>query len=107
IKYAKNFKDLTRERLRMNARLEVKKDPKVLAIEAKLKDTISLNVEKQPLSLTYRVEDEVLLITSPGSTAQMYSHTYYVGDLIMPGNKGQPNPVAAVTSQMGVGPNSA
>ena len=160
IKYAKNFKDLTRERLRMNARLEVKKDPKVLAIEAKLKDTISLNVEKQPLSeaitflqnytglnivldpkalndegltsaapvsltvnnvqlktalklllrplgLTYRVEDEVLLITSPGSTAQMYPHTYYVGDLIMPANKGQPNPVAAVTSQMGVGPNSA
>ena len=38
IKYAKNFKDLTRERLRMNARLEPKKDPKVLAIEAKLKD---------------------------------------------------------------------
>ena len=160
IKFPKSFKDLTRERLRMNARLEVKKDPKVLAIEAKLKDTISLNVDKQPLSeaitflqnytglnvvldpkalndegltsaapvsltvnnvqlktalklllrplgLTYRVEDEVLLITSPGSTAQMYSHTYYVGDLIMPANKGQPNPVAAVTSQMGAGPNSA
>ena len=144
----------------MNARLEVKKDPKVLAIEAKLKDTISLNVDKQPLSeaitflqnytglnivldpkalndegltsaapvsltvnnvqlktalklllrplgLTYRVEDEVLLITSPGSTAQMYPQTYYVGDLIMPANKGQPNPVAAVTNQMGAGPNSA
>ena len=156
----KNFKDLTRERLRMNARLEVKKDPKVLAIEAKLKDTISLNVDKQPLSeaitflqnytglnvvldpkalndegltsaapvsltvnnvqlktalklllrplgLTYRVEDEVLLITSPGSTAQMYPHTYYVGDLIMPANKGQSNPVAAVANQMGAGPNSA
>ena len=29
IKFPKNFKDLTRERLRMNARLEVKKDPKV------------------------------------------------------------------------------
>ena len=50
IKYAKNFKDLTRERLRMNARLEPKKDPKVLAIEAKLKDPISLNMDKQPLS---------------------------------------------------------
>jgi len=122
IKYATNFKDLTRERLRMNQKLEVKKDPKVLAIEAKLKDPISLNVDKQPLSeaitflqnytglnvvldpkalndegltsaspvsltvnnvqlktalklllrplgLTYRVEDEVLLITSPASSA--------------------------------------
>ncbi len=160
IKYAKNFKDLTRERLRMNARLEVKKDPKVLAIEAKLKDTISLNVDKQPLSeaitflqnytglnvvldpkalndegltfaapvsltvnnvqlktalklllrplgLTYRVEDEVLLITSPGSTTQMYPHTYYVGDLIMPVNKGQYNPMAPVVNQIGSGPNSA
>ena len=118
IKYAKNFKDLTRERLRTNQRLEVKKDPKVLAIEAKLKEPISLNVDKQPLSeaitflqnytglnivldpkalsdegltsaapvsltvnnvqiktalklllrplgLTYKAEDEVLLITSP------------------------------------------
>ena len=144
----------------MNARLEVKKDPKVLAIEAKLKDTISLNVDKQPLSeaitflqnytglnvvldpkalndegltsaapvsltvnnvqlktalklllrplgLTYRVEDEVLLITSPSaSTAQMYPHTYYVGDLIMPVNKGQWNPMAPVSNQNG-GPNSA
>ena len=49
IKFPKNFKDLTRERLQMNARLEIKKDPKVLAIEAKLKDPISLNVDKQPL----------------------------------------------------------
>src|SRR3974377_410928 len=50
IKYAKNFKDLTRERLRTNARLEVKKDPKVRGTEAKLKKPISLNVDKQPLS---------------------------------------------------------
>ena len=160
IKLPKNFKDLTRERLRMNARLEVKKDPKVLAIEAKLKDTVSLNVDKQPLSeaitflqnytglnivldpkalndegltsaapvsltvnnvqvktalklllrplgLTYRVEDEVLLITSPSaSTAQMHPKTYYVGDLIMPVNKGQWNPMAAVSNQNG-SPNSA
>ena len=143
----------------MNARLEVKKDPKVLAIEAKLKDSISLNVDKQPLSeaitflqnytglnvvldpkalndegltsatpvsltvnnvqlktalklllrplgLTYRVEDEVLLITSPGSTAQMFPKTYYVADLIMPANRGQQNPVAAVASDIGAGPNS-
>ena len=33
----------------MNARLEPKKDPKVLAIEAKLKEPISINVDKQPL----------------------------------------------------------
>jgi type II secretory pathway component GspD/PulD (secretin) len=156
IKYAKNFKDLTRERLRMNRKLEVKKDPKVLAIEAKLKDPISLNVDKQPLSeaiaflqnytglnvvldpkalsdegltsaapvsltvnnvqlktalklllrplgLTYKVEDEVLLITSPqASTAQMYPQTYYVGDLIMPVNRAQHTPLATATTAMGV-----
>ena len=34
----------------MNARLEPRKDPKVLAIEAKLKEPVSLNVDKQPLS---------------------------------------------------------
>ena len=143
----------------MNARLEVKKDPRVLAIEAKLKDTISLNVDKQPLSeaitflqnytglnvvldpkalndegltsaapvsltvnnvqlktalklllrplgLTYRVEDEVLLITSPGSTAQMFTKPYYVGDLIMPANKGHHNPLAGVADEIGAGPNA-
>ena len=46
----KNFKDLTRERLAMNARLEPKQDPQVLAIESKLKDRVSINMEKQPLS---------------------------------------------------------
>ncbi len=50
IKYARNFKDLTRERLAMNARLQPRKDPKVLAIESKLKEPISLNVDKQSLS---------------------------------------------------------
>ena len=50
IKFAKNFKDLTRERLEMNAQLEPKKDPHVLAIEAKLKDRVSINMDKQPLS---------------------------------------------------------
>ena len=121
----KNFKDLTRERLRMNQRLEIKKDPKVLAIEAKLREPISLNMDKQPLSeaitflqnytglnivldpkalgdegltsaapvsltvnniqlktalklllrplgLTYKVEDEVLLITSPQATRRRH-----------------------------------
>jgi type II secretory pathway component GspD/PulD (secretin)/uncharacterized protein YigA (DUF484 family) len=156
IKMPKNFKDLTRERLKMNARLEIKKDPRVLAIEAKLRDPISLNVDKQPLSeavtflqnytglnivldpralsdegitsaapvsltvnniqlktalklllrplgLVYKVEDEVLLITSPQSTAQeMFPRTYYVGDLIMPANKTNPNPVKAAVDAMGV-----
>ena len=155
IKFAKNFKDLTRDRLRTNQRLEVKKDPKVLAIEAKLKESISLNVDKQPLSetitflhnytgmnvvldpkalsdegltsaapvsltvnnvqlktalklllrplgLTYKVEDEVLLITSPqASTDQMIPRTYYVGDLIMPVNKSQQNPLSAATNALG------
>ena len=134
----KNFKDLTRDRLRMNERLEPKKDPKTLAIEAKLNEPVTVNFDKQPLGdaiaflqnytalnivldpkalsdenltsatpvdlhlnnlrlktvlklmlkplgLTYKVDDDVLLITSPqarlGST---YPKTYYVGDLIMP-----------------------
>ncbi|WP_250846819.1 type II secretory pathway, component PulD [Aquisphaera insulae] len=144
-KFPKNFKDLTRERLRMNKNLEVKKDPKVLAIESKLREPISLNLDKQPLSeaitflqnytglnvvldpkalsdegltsaapvsltvnnislksalklmlrplgLVYRVEEEVLLITSQqANTADMYPVTYYVGDLIMPVNRAPQN----------------
>ena len=50
IKFPKTFKDLTRDRLAMNDRLTPKKDPKSLAIEAKLRDRISLNLDKQPLS---------------------------------------------------------
>ena len=55
----KNFKDLTRDRLAMNARLEPRKDPKVLAIEAKLKDRISINMDKQPLSEADHVPPEL------------------------------------------------
>ena len=50
ISSAKDFKDLTKTRLAMNAKLEPRKDPKVMAIEAKLKDRISMNMDKQPLS---------------------------------------------------------
>ena len=49
IKFPKTFKDLTRERLAMNERLTPRRDPKNLAIEAKLRDRISLNLDKQPL----------------------------------------------------------
>ena len=145
IKYAKNFKDLTRERLAMNARLAPRKDPKTLAIEAKLKEPISINVEKQslgeavkfiqdytglnimldpkglndegltsgapvsltlnnvkvstalklmlrPLGLTFKVEEDVVLITSPSANqADTYVKTYYVGDLVIPPDKGAQN----------------
>jgi type II secretory pathway component GspD/PulD (secretin) len=141
IKYATNFKDLTRERLRMNARLEPKKDADTLSIETKLREPITVNFDKQPLGdaitflqnytglnitldpkaltdenvtsaspidlhlnkaklstvlkfmlkplgLTYKVEDGVLLITSPqASLASTFTKTYYVGDLIMPPGK--------------------
>ncbi|MDR3619511.1 MAG: type II secretory pathway, component PulD, partial [Paludisphaera borealis] len=50
LKFPKNFKDLTRERLAMNKRLEPKKDPHVLVTEAKLREPISVNFDKQPLS---------------------------------------------------------
>ena len=39
----------------------------------------------QPLGLTYKLEDDVILITSPLATqAQTITQTYYVGDLVMP-----------------------
>jgi hypothetical protein len=137
LKYATNFAELTRERLRMNAKLEIKKDPKTQAIESKLNEPITVNFDKQslgeaiqfiqnytglnvvldqkalsdenitsaspvdlhlngmklknvlkqmlrPMGLTYKVEDEVLLITNPqASLSSVYPKSYYVGDLIM------------------------
>jgi type II secretory pathway component GspD/PulD (secretin) len=145
IRFPKTFKDLTSERRRVNALLEPKKDPKVLAIETKLKDRISMNMDKQPLSeaitflqnytglnivldpkalneegltsastvslvvnqiqlktalklllrplgLTYKIEDDVVLITSPQATQkETYPKTYYVGDLVLPPDKGPQN----------------
>ncbi len=138
IKFPKNFKDLTRERLRHNALLEPRKAPQTLAIESKLNDPVSVNMDKQPLQeaidflrnytgmnivldpkalndenitsatpvtlaannirlktalklllnplgLTYKIEDEVLLITSPqASLSSTISRPYYVGDLVLP-----------------------
>src|SRR5262249_13175317 len=50
IKYAKDFKDLTREPLRINAMLEPKKSASDLTIEKKLNEPISaVNFDKQPL----------------------------------------------------------
>ena len=47
----------------------------------------------RPLGLTYKVEDEVLLITSPqASLRETFPKTYYVGDLIMPPGKPAGNP---------------
>jgi len=145
IKFPKTFKDLSRDRLAMNERLAPKKDPKVLAIEAKLKERVSMNVDKQPLSeaitflqnytglnivldpkalndegltsaspvslvvnqiqlktalklllrplgLTYKIEDDVVLLTSPSaSQKETFAKTYYVGDLVIPPDKGPQN----------------
>ena len=138
IKYAESFKDLTRDRLALMKRLEDKEDPKVVSIKAKLKEPISLNIDKQPLNealkfisdysglnivpdargladeglapnspvsltvnnismrsalslllkplgLTYKIENEVILITSPqANPTDTYVKTYYVGDLLIP-----------------------
>ena len=151
IKYPKNFKDLTKDRLAMNARLEPKKAPQTMAIEAKLNDPVSLNMDKQPLQeaidflrnytglnivldpkalndenitsatpvtlaannirlktalklllkplgLTYKIEDEVLLITSPqASMSSTISKPYYVGDLVLPMQR-MINPAAGLTT---------
>ena len=46
----------------------------------------------QPLGLTYKLEDDVILITSPQATqAQTITKTYYVGDLIMPPDRAPQN----------------
>ena len=46
----------------------------------------------QPLGLTYKLEDDVILITSPQATqAQTITQTYYVGDLVMPPDHGPQN----------------
>jgi type II secretory pathway component GspD/PulD (secretin) len=49
IKFARNFKDLTRERLRMNAKLAPKKDPETLEVTAALEKPVSVNFDKTPL----------------------------------------------------------
>ncbi len=167
IMFPKEFKDLTKERLRMNDRLAIKKPLSVLAIEAKLKQPVTVNFDKQPLGdaisflqnytglnialdpkalsdenvttaspvdlkgsmkletvlklvlkplgLTYKVEDDVLLITSPQtSMANTISRPYYVGDLVMspvsdptnpnPGQSPPPNPTDPIPqAQLGNG----
>ncbi|AGA29272.1 type II secretory pathway, component PulD [Singulisphaera acidiphila] len=147
IKYAESFKDMTADRLRMNAKLEIKKDAKTIFIESKLKERVSLNMEAQPLAeavafltnytglnivldqkaladvdittatpislvvsdiqlknalklmlnplgLNYKVENEVLMITSPQTSIDStYPKPYYVGDLIMAPPRGPANPL--------------
>jgi hypothetical protein len=62
----------------------------------------ALKLLLRPLGLVYKVEDEVLLITSPvASSAQMFPKTYYVGDLILPVNRAQQTPVATAINALG------
>ncbi len=45
----------------------------------------ALNLMLKPLGLTYKIENEVVLITSPqANPADTYVKTYYVGDLLLP-----------------------
>ncbi len=58
--------------------------------QVKLKTVLKLML--QPLGLTYKLEDDVVLITSPhGDQAQTITQTYYVGDLVMPPDHGPQN----------------
>lgn len=79
--------------------LNIEIDPKALAEEGFTPDTaVDLSVNKiklrkalelmlRPLNLTYVIDDEVILITSPQSgAAKTYSKVYYVGDLVKPVN---------------------
>src|SRR5262249_40521167 len=49
ISMPKNFADLTRSRRELARNVAIPKDPKVVEIEAKLNDPVSLNFDKQPL----------------------------------------------------------
>ena len=126
VKYAKTFREMVQNRRDINERLQPRKTPKTLLIEKKLNDSVSPNMENQPLSdamsflaqysglnivldpkalneegvtaaspvtlvasniplrsalklmlkplgLTYHVEDEVLLITSPQASQSQTS----------------------------------
>jgi len=79
--------------------LNIEIDPKALAEEGFTPDTpVSLSVSKiklrkalelllRQLNLTYTIDEEVVLITSPQSgAAKTYSVQYYVGDLVKPVN---------------------
>ncbi|MFM7317665.1 MAG: type II secretory pathway, component PulD [bacterium] len=79
--------------------LNIEIDPKALAEEGFTPDTpVTLSVNKiklrkalelllRPMNLTYTIDDEVVLITSPQSgAAKTYSVQYYVGDLVKPAN---------------------
>jgi RNA polymerase sigma factor (sigma-70 family) len=121
-----------------------REDPRVLAIESKLDERISTNIDEQPLGeavsylqnytglnividpkalseagltasspvsltvkqvplksvlkfllrplgLTYKIEDHVILISSPSAvSARTYNRTYYVGDLVPPWGSAAP-----------------
>ena len=54
----------------------------------------ALKLMLRPLGLTYKVDDEVVVITSPQATpAETFVKTYYVGDLIVPANRGAEVPI--------------
>ena len=84
--------------------LNIVLDPKALGEEGlssaspvslvlnKVRLRTALKLMLQPLGLTYKLEDDVILITSPQATqAQTYPKTYYVGDLVMPPDRGPVN----------------
>ncbi len=84
--------------------LNVMLDPKALNDEGLSRDskvTLQANSIKlksalkfmlRPLGLTFKIEDDVLLITSPqASRDKMYSWTYPVADLVIAPSKAQPS----------------
>ncbi len=53
----------------------------------------ALKLLLKPMGLTYHIEDEVLVITSPQvSQDQLETRTHYVGDLVMPPTSSQAGP---------------
>jgi len=90
--------------LRKLTGVDIVLDPRSLkAQDVTLSTPVSLNVSKvrlktalkllvRPLGLTYKVEPDVILITSPsGSLSATRAKTYYIGDLVLPPGKKYPS----------------
>ena len=62
----------------------------------------ALKLMLKPLGLTYKIEDEVVLITSPqANPTDTYVKTYYVGDLLIPPAKSPPDMMPTTVHERG------
>ena len=77
------------------------RESKVTLQASSIKLKTALKFMLRPLGLTYKPEDDVLLITSPQSSRdKTYAWTYPVADLVIAPNRAQPSPTTPATPAM-------